>query len=191
MQGNNYQQTSAFSFNLVPPKTKEELSVIEERDNSILYSFLLVFFSMFIFFVLNMIQTFVINQRIEQGNSQILQQESSFSAYDEIKRVKGELITKSELLEPVLKKDIKLTEVLDLAAQIAIDNPTVKVTTYSRESTGEFVLTFSMPDIQTVSNLVDYLSQNKQLQNVFARNIQYIRNDTEVSATISFSLLNV
>jgi len=191
MQGNNYQQTSAFSFNLVPPKTKEELSVIEERDNSILYSFLLVFFSMFIFFVLNMIQTFVINQRIEQGNSQILQQESSFSAYDEIKRVKGELITKSELLELVLKKDIKLTEVLDLAAQIAIDNPTVKVTTYSRESTGEFVLTFSMPDIQTVSNLVDYLSQNKQLQNVFARNIQYIRNDTEVSATISFSLLNV
>jgi len=191
MQGNNYQQNSAFSFNLVPPKTKEELSVIEERDNSILYSFLLVFFSMFIFFVLNMIQTFVINQRIEQGNSQILQQESSFSAYDEIKRVKGELITKSELLEPVLKKDIKLTEVLDLAAQIAIDNPTVKVTTYSRESTGEFVLTFSMPDIQTVSNLVDYLSQNKQLQNVFARNIQYIRNDTEVSATISFSLLNV
>ncbi len=191
MQGNNYDQTTVFSFNLVPPKTKEELVVLEERDNSILYSFLLVFFSMFIYFVLTLIQTFIINQRIDQGTNQIVQQESSFSAYDEIKRIKGELITKGELLEPVLKKDIKLTEVLDLANQITVDNPTVHVTTYSRESTGEFVLTFSVPDIPTASTLVEYLNKNEELQSVFARNIQYIQNDTEVSATISFSLLNV
>mgnify|MGYP001273054507 FL=1 len=191
MQENNYNKTSSFGFNLVPPKTKEELVVLEERDNSILYSFLLVFFSMFIYFVLNMIQTFVINQRIEQGNVQIIEQEASFSAYDEIKRVRGELITKGELLEPVLKKDIKLTEVLDLANQISIDNPTVNVTTYSREATGEFVLTFSMPDIPTASTLVEYLNKNDKLLNVFARNVQYIQDESEVSATISFSLLNV
>ena len=191
MQENNYNKTSSFGFNLVPPKTKEELVVLEERDNSILYSFLLVFFSMFIYFVLNMIQTFVINQRIEQGNVQIIEQEASFSAYDEIKRVRGELITKGELLEQVLKKDIKLTEVLDLANQISIDNPTVNVTTYSREATGEFVLTFSMPDIPTASTLVEYLNKNDKLLNVFARNVQYIQDESEVSATISFSLLNV
>lgn len=191
MQENLYDQSRIFQFNLVPPKTKEELGMLEERDNSILYSFLLVFFSMFIFFVLNLIQTFVLDQRIAETNNQILQQESSFTAYDEIKRIKGELITKGELLEPVLKKDIKLTELLDLGQEVKQDNPNVEVTTYSRESTGEFVLTFTLPDLDSASALVDYLKAKESLTNVFARTVQYSSDNTSVSATISFSLLNV
>lgn len=191
MQENVYDQSRIFKFNLVPPKTKEELGFLEERDNSILYSFLLVFFSMFIYFVLNLIQTFVLDQRIAETNTQIMQQESSFTAYDEIKRIKGELITKGELLEPVLKKDIKLTELLDLGEEVKLDNPSVEVTTYSRESTGEFVLTFTLPDLSTASALVEYLRQKETLVNVFARTIQYSADNTSVSATISFSLLNV
>jgi len=190
MNENLYDQSRIFSFNLIPPKTKEELVVLEERDNSILYSFLLVFFSMFIYFVLNMIQTFVVGQRIEETNTKIFQQESSFTAYDEIKRIKGELITKGQLLEPVLERDIKLTQLLDLGKQITQDNPTVSIITYSRESTGEFVLTFDLPDIPTASDLVNYLNEQEGLSGVFARNIIYKNNNTAVSATISFTLLN-
>jgi cell division protein FtsL len=189
MDSNYYDQTRVFKFNLVPPKTKEEIVVLEERDNSILYSFLLVFFAMFIFFILNLLQTFVINQRIDLTNSQIATQETSFSNYEEIKRINGELITKGELLEPVLKKDIKLTELLDLSAQITSDNFNTQIRTYSREATGEFVLTFSTPDVESVGSLLDYLYKKEELKDVFARSI--LVNSNSVDATISFSLINI
>jgi len=190
MQENAYDQTRIFKFNLVPPKTKEEIVVLEERDNSILYSFLLVFFSMFIFFILNLLQTFVLEQRIAETTAKIAEQESSFSAYDEIKRIKGELITKGELLEPVLKKDIKLTELLDLGKQVTQDNPNVVITTYSRETSGDFVLTFSMSDIPSAAKLTSYLNKSGKLANVLARTI-LISDNNAVRATISFSLLNI
>jgi hypothetical protein len=189
MEDNSYDQSRIFKFNLIPPKTKEELFVLEERDNSILYSFLLVFFSVFIFFILTLIQTFVLDQRLQQTQQQIAQQEASFSAYDEIKRVRGELITKGELLEPVLKKDIKLTELLDLSSEVQAANSNVEILTYSRESTGDFILTFKVTDIESSFKLIEYLNNNEKLSNVFARNI--VRTNNSITATISFSLINV
>lgn len=190
MQGSSYDQTNAFSFNLVPPKSKEEIVQLEERDNSILYSFLLVFFAMLIFFILSLVQTFVIDQRIKQNNTRIQEQEASFQAFDEIRRVNGELITKGELLEPVLERDIKLTELLDLGNNLVIDNPGVVITTYSRESTGEFVLNMTVPSYEQTSDLLTYLNELESVENVFIRSIN-LTNLNDYSTIISFSLTNL
>ncbi|MBE0574072.1 hypothetical protein IH575_04175, partial [Candidatus Dojkabacteria bacterium] len=163
-----YDQTRVFKFNLVPPKTRQELIVLEERDNSILYSFLLVFFAMLIFFILNLIQTFVINQRIELSEKQIATQESQLDGYDDIRRIHGELITKSELLEPVLRRDIKLTEMLDLSQEIVAKNPGAQIVTYAREATGEFVLMFRLPNVDAATLLVDSMLADSRLSGVFA-----------------------
>lgn len=189
MDINVYDQTRVFKFNLVPPKTKEELVVLEERDNSILYSFLLVFFAMLIFFVLNLIQTFIVNQRISLTTTQVTSQEASFANYDEIKRINGELITKGELLQPVLQKDIKLTELLDLSKEIVNDNPNTQITTYSRETTGEFVLSITSNNVESIRNLILYLNEKDNIKNVFLRSV--IVNETDVLSIVSFALVNI
>jgi hypothetical protein len=48
----NYKRKKYFAFNLLPEKSQEEIQILEERDNTLLYSFILVFSAVFIYFVL-------------------------------------------------------------------------------------------------------------------------------------------
>src|SRR5260221_116538 len=105
-----YDPTKLFKFNLIPPKSKEELNVLETRDNSILYSFLLVFFGMLVFFVLSLIQTFTTTPQVNKVDATLASQKAEIQAYDQVHEISVELFVKSQSLEPILQKDIKISE---------------------------------------------------------------------------------
>ncbi len=182
-----YDPTKLFKFNLIPPKSKEELNVLETRDNSILYSFLLVFFGMLVFFVLSLIQTFTTTPQVNKVDATLASQKAEIQAYDQVHEISGELFVKSQSLEPILQKDIKISEVLAASKEVLNKFPNSFVTTYSREATGEFVLDFVVNTPDESINLVKEMNTNNKFLNVFLRSLGH-RADNLYTVTIAFIL---
>lgn len=186
----SYNKDLIFKFNLIPPKSKQEIIVLEKRDNSILNSFLFVFLGVFIFFILNTLQTFVTAERLNESKISLLQQEATLKSYDQIRIINGELITKANILEPVLERDIKITELLATTELITKDFSGVSVTTYSREPTGEFVLTMNITDIKTIIDLIVKMNSIESISSTFVRSVN-INRDNSINLTVSFLLKNL
>ena len=182
-----YDPTKLFKFNLIPPKSKEELNVLENRDNSILYSFLLVFFGMLIFFILNLAQTFAITPQLNSAELTIANQKLQVEAYDQVHQINGELFVKSQSLEPILEKDIKFSEVLTASKEVSNKFPDSFITTYSREATGEFVLDFVIGTPEDAIKLVKEMRTNTKFMNTFVRSLGH-RSDDLYTVTVAFIL---
>ncbi len=182
---------SIFKFNLLPKITKEEVAVLVERDNSIFYAFLLVFSAMLVFFVLSMIEAFLIRARINTLNDSINQTNININSYNEIKSVQGELIRKANLLEEPLSKDIKITELFDVANDIVGNNGVLE--SYQRQPTGEFSITVKS---QTISNLYNITKSAKSISSI--TDVKIIRigfqdniNLTFPTITLQFEIINI
>ncbi len=181
-----------FKFNLVPPKTKEELQVLEDRDNSILYSSILIFAAMFIFFVLVLIQTVLIDPRLLSSKLAVTNKDKEIAAYDTIKKVNGELFIKSKALEPILEKDIKITKLLEISQKIKENVVASEIVNYSREPSGEFVITFSVSSVDQASLLIKNAKSNSALKDVFLRSvIKNVGETNKANVTIAFSIKNI
>ena len=181
-----------FKFNLVPPKSKEEVQVLEDRDNSILYSSILIFAAMFIFFVLTMVQTVLVDPRLAASQLAITNKDKEITAYDTIKKVNGELFIKSKSLEPILEKDIKITQLLDISQQIKANVVSSEIISYSREPSGQFVITFSVGSMDQASLLIKNAKSITSLKDVFLRNVAKDSvNANKARATIAFNIKNL
>lgn len=162
-----------FKFNLLPKKTKEELEVYEERDVSIIYSFLLVFGAVFVFLVLNIVQLIFIQTNLNSLQNDINNADSQIADFFSIRRVNGELVSKSRLLQDPLSEDIKINTFLnyadDLIGQYGI------ISNYDREPSGTFVLTATFNTIVSVQNALIAANESEDVENVFLRTV--VTND--------------
>src|SRR5471030_2851907 len=89
-------------FNLIPPKTKEENIIIEERDNSFLYSFILIFCAIVVFFFLTIAEILVLQPRIAEDKQNADDIANQIAAFNSLKLVHGELFVKSQALDSIL-----------------------------------------------------------------------------------------
>jgi hypothetical protein len=101
-----------FKFNLIPPKSKEEIVQLVERDNTILYSFILIFSSAVIFFVLTLLEALLVKPAVTNTTATIDGLKAQVNQFSEIKTTNGELFIKSRALEPLLEKDIELSNLI-------------------------------------------------------------------------------
>jgi len=172
MQSEYDKKSKLFKFNLIPPKSKEEIKQLEERDNTVLYSFLLIFFGAFVFFVLNLLNIALVEPSLQTTKTNIANLNTSISGYNSIKAKNGELFIKSRALDPLLTKDIKLTDLIAIAENIDTTfGGAANVTSYKRESTGEFFLNLNISDFSKVSQIVDLLKNTKNVKNIFIRRV--------------------
>ncbi|MEP7103468.1 MAG: hypothetical protein ABI721_02035 [Candidatus Dojkabacteria bacterium] len=187
---NSEYKTKIFKFNLIPPKTKEEIKQLEERDNTILYSVLLIFFGAFVYFALTMLDVVLVQPSLANTKTVIGTLNSQISTYNEIKQKNGELFIKSRALDPLLAKDIKLTDLIDIADKIeSTYNGNVNVVTYKREITGEFVLTLTISDFSKISDLYQLLLATPNVKDIFVRSISIDSNDSsKLSIVVAFNI---
>lgn len=184
-----YDKTRIFNFNLIPPKTQEELSVLVGRDNTTLYAFFLIFFGMLLYFSFSFAQSVLISPKIALADTSISSLDAQIAGFDSIKRANGELLIKSQALEPILLNDIKITQLLSLSANILNNFPSATIVNYSREGTGEFVLTFRIDDYSKAGVLLDIISKESGVSGAFMRSVSPgLINDGTV--VISFTLSN-
>jgi hypothetical protein len=187
---NYYDQTKIFKFNLIPPKTKEEIVVLQERDNSTLYSFVLVFAGMFIYFVLTLIQVLLITPKVNSTELTIKNRDLEIQGYNTVRKMKGELFVKSQSLEPILDKDIKISNVLDVGQSVIDKVPQLAILSYSREINGDFVIEFTLSKIEDASLLISTLKDQNKIRNVFLRTISVDEIKHNVRLIVSFTLNN-
>lgn len=185
-----YETSKIFKFNLITPRSKEEISTLERRDNTLLYSFILIFASALIFFLLSLFQNLVVTPQVNSTQGQIDTLKAQIATYDAARKLRGELFVKALTLEPILAKDIKMTELLSLGDAITSQmQGGASVVDYARESTGEFVLTFVTGSFKDSLNLMSAMASQSQIQNIFLRSV--VRVDTGSFLTvISFKLVN-
>lgn len=179
-----------FKFNLIPPKTKEEIKELEERDNTVLYSFLLIFFGAFVFFALNFLDIILVQPSLQASKNSIATLNTQISSYDDIKKTNGELYTKSRALDPLLEKDIKLSDLVAIADNI--NNTFVNsanVVSYKRESSGQFSLTLDISNFSKVSEIVSLLSKTDNVKNIFIRSVGKESIESSIMVmTVSFEI---
>lgn len=182
-----------FQFNLIPPKTEQEITQLVERDNTLFYSFLLIFFGMVFFFFLTLIKVILVDPSLNQVESNINIANQEIAKYDGIRSANGELYIKAQSLDPILDKDVDVIKVLDLEARIRAKFPNlITVTDYGRNGDGSFSMGFLISDAKKLSDIMDYLATQSDVANVFLKDTSWDNGQSgPASISITFFLLNL
>jgi hypothetical protein len=110
-------------------------------------------------------------------------------AFKAIKTKNGELFIKSRALEPLLDKDIKLTELIKIADQLKTLDSNIQVISYKREPSGSFVLSLILDKNTTLNKVIKSLSTTERVSSIFIRRVSTDAGSQGLlNATISFNI---
>lgn len=183
--------TGEYKFNLLPPKTREELEIVKERDNSVFYAFLLVLVSVIVFLIVSLGDIFLVSTRVKSSEESLAFLNEQIKSFDSMKEQNGELFLKAQTLEPVLAKDIKLSEILEIASQMILNVESASITAYNREYTGEFSVTLAIDNYVTVNQILENSKSIDRIEDVFLKKMslhQISSGQSIVEANISFKV---
>jgi hypothetical protein len=144
-----------FQFSLLPPKSGAVVELETERDNSVAYGALLIFVSVLIYFLLTLVQAYVVAPRLAENESALATIQSQKSTFQSVQTLNGELFIKTKTLKPVLEKQVDSTEIFRVTTAITAANPNLVVTSYNRETSGEFVFQIAAASFNEVGELLE------------------------------------
>lgn len=171
-----------FKFNLLV-QPKEELEAIEERDDSMLYAILLVFFASIVYLGLILLQNFLINPRVASLTTAIDQQKQAIASYASVQSAHGELFIKSKSLTSVLNRNIDPAEIFRVTGEMVKSNPSLAIESYSREKSGAFVFGVVSRSFSEVVDLIKNTEAITGVSDVFVRS-SILSADTKTVKTI-------
>lgn len=176
-----------FKFNLIPPLSKEELTTLETRDNTLLYSFILIFIGILIYFSAILVETFIVQPRIRSIETDLATANQSINSYSRIKAINGELYLKTKSLEPILLNDIKISDLLKSVNDLITSKNNLNVISYQRENLGTFVISVLGTNYSDAVELLNLMQSDPNFSNILLRNIVRL-NTNSTAFTIAFSL---
>lgn len=163
-----------FKFDLLPRKSEDEIQDLEVRDNTLLYSFLLIFFSAVIFFILTLVKVALIDPALAVSKNNVANADKQIQNFAPVQKVNGELYVKSTSLEPLLGQDVKTTKFLDFAEKFKTAFVgRVDIRTYLRESDGLFSMDLGTISTDEVQLIVEYLEEQEGVEDIFIKNIEW------------------
>src|SRR5690606_28329185 len=182
-----------FKSDLLPPKSKEEVELLVEIDNTLIYSFLLIFFGMFVYFILTMIQVILVDPAIATVEANLKTVDDQINSFNGIRETFGELYIKARSLEPILDRDVKVTKVLELEEKIRIEFPNlIDVVDYARRSDGAFTISFLINSASRVDDIMAYLEEQPDVSDIFLDKITWAEGQAGTALVdISFKIENI
>lgn len=181
--------SAKFKFNLVTPITQEEIQVIEERDSTIVNSFILIFASAFVFCVLVLLNVVFIDRAVANSHQVLDQKRTAMSQFNDIRTLHGEFVVKSRSLSPLLDLDIKpdkLVSIVDrlvnaLSAELSVES-------FGRDRSGLFVIQAYVTNLESLTLIEDFFNQNSnEVTDMFIGQVLNTRDGRLVS--ISFNIV--
>lgn len=158
-----------FKFNLLPPKSEKEVELEVERDDSILYSMILVFVGGLIFFGLTIANVLLVEPRVAQFEQAVTERNNLIEQFSSTIATNGELFVKVRTLQPVLEKKIDTSEIFRVANAITSIDPDVNIISYARERSGLFVFSFSSPTLNELGGLIEGIKDIQGTSQLFVR----------------------
>ena len=160
-------------FNLLLIKTENEVKEISERNNTLIYSVILTFFSLLIFFLLNIFQSIFIDTQIESIKSGITEIELNISKRSDVLLIFGELITKANLLEPKIKNKIQILDFITIAEAVSNGN---KIVSYKQDNSDTYSISLL---INNPESLRDVLKNSRTIDSIGDIFLKSISKDDE------------
>ncbi len=182
-------QRNFYSFNLLTPPTEEEKVIAFEKDNTVFYSVVLIFIAFIIFIMFSIIHLIVVLPKKNETISRISKLDEQIRTFDEIKAQNGELYIKSQILEPILREDIKIAELLDIASRLVENINTVEIKSYSRKSDGDFIVLLDMQSFLEINKVIENSKLIKEVQNVFVTRLTKNYSTNIVEGALTFSVV--
>jgi hypothetical protein len=178
-----------FKFNLVTPITKEEIETIEERDNTLVNSFILIFVAVFVFSALTLLSTLFIEPAVANSALALKSKEVGLTKYDEVKKLNGEFVIKSKALSPLLDLDIKPDKLVALVDKLVSELSTeIDIESFGRDRTGDFKVNASVTNLDSLDLIQKFFRENNEsVDNLFFTQVS--GSTGRISVSISFDIL--
>lgn len=175
-----------FDFDLLPSLSRSDVRVLQDRDDSTLYAFVLVFSAVFIFFILNLIQIVIVEARINVIQENIDETTDNIASYNDVRAVHGEIFQKATLLKTALEKDIQISSLFDISSDLitGIGN----IITYQRLVTGSFSITVDLENISDVDVMLQRATEHEEIIEPYITNVAADETRERLRATLTFNL---
>lgn len=179
-----------FKFNLIPPRSNEEIETEEERDNSIVSALVLILFTVVIYAVFAIGKVILIDARVINLEDRIVTLNQNISNLQSIKALNGEIFTKSNALAPIIEQDIKLNRLIDVSNKLKENILGAVINSYAREFEGEFVISLTMRSYEDIYTLIDNAKSIEGLEKLFVRDLSKDPSSMTFRSQVEFYLTN-
>lgn len=184
-------ENNGFRFNLLPRKSKLEVELIEERDNSIFYATAIVLFAALVWLITTLIVNQIVTPRLAEVNANIKKINEQIAVYDEQRARFGELYLKSRELKPLLSKKVNPDAIFSVADSLIEDVGSAGIISYKREDTGEFVFNIATANFGTVKDIMENARALDNVSNIELRNSIYDATNNIVLNIIALKINDV
>ncbi|MBN1331620.1 hypothetical protein JW978_01905 [Candidatus Dojkabacteria bacterium] len=183
---------SNFSFNLLPPKSKEVIAREENRSNSLLYAAFLLFGITLIWLSVRLIDSAFLKRSLDIWNETRQQKEIEIDSYNTYKSANGELVMKTRSLAPVVEKHTDPDLVFDfIDSLIKQTTPNVDIVSYGRTSEGTFQFEGLTSSTEDVASLILEFNQQDQVEDARLNRIREDSDTNKYSFIIDLDLTNL
>ncbi len=178
-----------FKFNLVTPITKEEITTIEDRDNTLVNSFILIFAGVFVFSALTLLSSLLIEPALVNSAAALRNKQASLAQYNQVKLLNGEFVIKARALSPLLDLDIKPAKLVEIVDKLVSTlSSEVDIESFGRERTGNFVIQADLNDFSSLELVQDFFRENSEdVGNLFFT--QVANTDGSLFVSMTFDIL--
>jgi len=183
-----------FAFNLLPPKTKEELIVESRKATSKFYTTLLPIFCLALALLLFLLNTFVVGPTKDAWAKSVDNLTSLLnnpnSATGKLKTRNGELKTKTDFIATPVQKNVDFEQIFAFADKIFGNNATnSKASSYGREDTGIFVINAYSPNPDGPAQILAAIKQDPEVKDVDLRSVKKDNITNNYQFTVSFNFI--
>ncbi len=153
-----------FKFNLITPVTAEEIVVIEERDNTTVNSFVLIFVGALVFFILSIINVAFLESAVANSGRAVDSKKNSLVQFASVKALNGEFVVKARALSPLLDLDIKPDKLVEVVNSLVtnLQNQAV-IDSFGRARDGSFNIQVFISELESLNLIKAFFDENEEI----------------------------
>lgn len=187
--------SNLFAFNLLPPKTKEELEEEAKRARMLTYAILSPVICLGLTLVLFLVNVGYVDntengwKRSVDGIKQELSNPNN--ALGILKTRNGELKVKTDFIADPIAKNVDFELVFQVTDAVFAANPSSVVTSYGRQDTGEFLVNATSRNSTGPSQILQAFKEQSQVVAADLKLVQKPADSNDYRFTISFVMTNI
>ncbi len=165
--------TKDFKFNLITPVTVEEIKVIEERDNTTVNSFVLIFVGALVFFILSIINVAFLEPAVANSGRAVDSKKNNLIQFSAVRALNGEFVVKARALSPLLDLDIKPDKLVEIVNNLvnSLQNQAI-IDSFGRARDGSFNIQVLITDLESLNLIKTFFDENKDIvSNLFINEV--------------------
>lgn len=184
-----------FAFNLLPPKTKEEIADELKRKEATAYGALLPFITLVFAIVLFLINALSLDPSVKGWENALSNIKSELnnpnSFLGQLKVTNGELVIKTGFVAEPVQKNVDFNQIFEIRNAVFTNNSTGSVaTSYAREANGNFIQNATSTDKGGAAEIFNKFREQAlvETETVKLRNVTFSEEGKEYRFSISFEI---